>query len=170
MRWPIVLLFVLVGCASPQRNAGPDLLGAETWRLHGKLGIRAPAYSGSVSIDWQNSDERFNIALTGAFGVSVARIEGGADTVTLRLPGEPPVEMSPNQLRAYLGYDLPLGHLHHWVRGGADPDRDHESQDAGFSQAGWHVEYLRYSSGNPVKMRLTRDTTRLTLVVRSWDY
>ena len=164
-----LLFLVLVACSSVQPLPDKILQQTDDWRLSGKLGVRSPDYNGSVTIHWQNTEDNFVIALSGALGLSVARIEGGDDAIVLTTPDES-VRLTNKQLEAYLGYDLPLDYLDFWVRGIADPDRASTIHPTGFNQAGWKIDYLKYKASDPEKMRLSRDATYLTLAIRRWEY
>ncbi len=165
----LLLILVLVACSSVQPIPDKILHQTNDWRIAGKLGVRSPDYNGSVSIHWQNTEDNFVIALSGALGLSVARIEGNDDSIVLTTPDES-VRLTNQQLKAYLGYDLPLDYLDFWIRGIADPDRVSTIHPTGFTQAGWKIDYLKYKASNPVMMRLSQGATFLTLAIHRWEY
>jgi outer membrane lipoprotein LolB len=77
-------------------------------------------------------------------------------------------------MQQLLGWHLPLSHARYWVRGVPDPSLHWQAlmDEQGFSQAGWKVEYDRYTRAGtlvlPEKIRLTRPDLRITLVVNHW--
>jgi outer membrane lipoprotein LolB len=148
----------------------PEGRPAENWRLVGKLGVRSPDYNGSVTMDWQHSVDHFEISLTGALGVSVAEIEGDQSLVHITLGDEPTRTLPLHGVYDQTGYELPLVHMIYWVRGVPNPAYVSIEHETGFYQAGWRVEYQVFEALMPRKIRFTRDTTKLTLIIRTWEF
>ena len=167
-RYGVLLLVAMLGACT--NISVPEGMPSENWRLVGKLGVRSPGYNGSAAVDWQQSIERYEISLTGALGVSVARIAGDQRLVQITLGDEPTRTLPAQALSEEIGYELPLAHLSYWVRGVPDPGYATTEHETGFDQAGWRIEYLGFQASMPRKIRFTRDATKLTLIVRTWEF
>ena len=111
MRFAAGALVILLAACAVQTITPDTPDSSDSWRLIGKLGIRSPSYNGSVTVDWTNQPNSFVMQLSGALGISAARIEGNRKSVELFLPGEPTARLTIEQLGSYLGFDLPLDHL-----------------------------------------------------------
>jgi outer membrane lipoprotein LolB len=169
----VALMVLLVACGSqpvPEGTVHDTPHDTTHWRLLGKLGVRSPTYNGSVSMDWHNVEQGFHISLTGMLGVKLARISSDHGVIELAVPDKPSQILNAGELQTYLGYELPIVHIPHWVQGHPNPDATSMSQDSGFEQAGWRVEYLKYQASLPRKMRFSYGETRLTLLIRKWDF
>lgn len=167
----IALMALLVACGSqPVPEDAPHDTPGDSWRMLAKLGIRSTGYNGSVLMDWHNTKQDFTVALTGMLGVKLARISSDDGVIELQVPDKPLRILTAGELQIYLGYELPIAHLPHWVRGQPNPDVTATPQDLGFDQAGWRVEYLKYQVSVPRKMRFSYGDTRLTLLIRKWDF
>lgn len=169
----VALMTLLVACGAlpiPERSVHDVPHNGANWRLLGKLGVRSPAYNGSVTMDWRNVEQGFHVSLTGLLGVKLARISSDQGMVELMVPDKPSQILNAGDLQAYLGYELPITHIPHWVQGHPNPDAASISQESGFEQAGWRIEYLKHQASLPRKMRFSYDDTRLTLLIRRWDF
>ena len=77
------------------------------------------------------------------------------------------------------GWSIPVATLPYWVKGVPAPELPKqleltpEGQLGQLQQAGWHVSFDQYQSVGryrlPRKLTLTRDTTRLRLIISRWD-
>tara|TARA_R110002110_G_scaffold301156_1_gene515210 strand:+ start:175765 stop:176340 length:576 start_codon:yes stop_codon:yes gene_type:complete len=157
------------------------------WILQGRLNIRQQASSDTVSINWQQADDRFTINLSGALGLGATLISGDANAIRLERANEVPIiagslrELS----RDYLGYEFPAQALYYWVRGIPTPD---SQADISLNEAQllatlnqtdsqgirWQLEYDRYSNVSgvnlPGRIRMTHPDYRLTLIIQDWQH
>ena len=153
----------------------------ENWNFTGRLGLRVPQRSGSMSIEWLQKLQQYTIYLDGPFGVSLAQIEGNERQVSaLVSDGERIVGRTPEFLMYQLtGWDLPVSSLKYWVRGLPAPGGDAQVSlsNAGtpekISQHGWNIEYLRFDDENgvsiPSRIRANSGDIQITLVVSDWQ-
>ena len=153
---------------------GPSmqLSDATQWRLDGKLGVKAQANSGNLSISWEQNNEAYEIGLYGPLGVTVAEVSGDADGAILTLPDHPPLRASSPEalVQEAMGYPLPVSPMRFWVRGMPAPGEFFEATADGFRQLGWQVTIRQRDIWGPVKIQIQRPEVRLLLVVKTWRY
>jgi len=168
------LALVLSGCMTRPATELPTtpLSDASQWRLEGKLGVKAHANSGNLSISWEQIDDAYDIRLYGPLGVVVAQVSGNDSGATLNLPEAPPLRASSPEalVRQALGYPLPVSPMRYWVRGIPAPDEVFDVTTEGFRQLGWQVVIQQTDVWGPVKIRIQRPEVRLLLVVKKWRY
>jgi outer membrane lipoprotein LolB len=178
---PVVLLMLLAGCSQFQTRealtpADPAaLLQLQNWSLDGRIGIRHQGQINSANLSWQQRSERYTIALSGPLGQGGLRIENDGQIVSLEQAGSDEIHRAATPealMQQLLGWHLPLSHARFWVRGLPDPNLSWQGLSQGFIQAGWKVEYDRYTHTGtlvlPEKIRLTRPDLRITLVINRW--
>ncbi len=151
------------------------------WTLQGKLGVRAPAESGSGTLLWLQQQDQYDIRLSGPLGRGATRIQGSDAGVVLEIAGQPPATAASAEalLEQQIGWRLPVEHLLWWVRGLPAPDSpsrlqlNPDSQLARLAQAGWTVEYSRYQQIDglqlPQRLQLSGHDVLLTLVITRWE-
>jgi outer membrane lipoprotein LolB len=159
---------------------------ASSWTLQGRLNIRQSNNSDTVSINWQQMVQEFEINLSGAFGIGATMISGNQNSIRLQQGNENPIgaanlsELS----RDYLGYEFPAEALQYWVRGIPSPDNPatmelNENQLlASLSQRdaqgnNWLLEYDRYQESGglnlPGRIRMSHPEYLLTFIIQSWQ-
>ena len=189
------LLALLAGCAglgpkeavqgqgTPQawRDHKTQTALVDGWEITGKVGIRAPSDSGSGTLYWLQRQGYYDIRLSGPLGRGAARLTGHAGDATLEVANQGRFQAaSPEDLlEQQLGWRLPVGNLVYWVRGLPAPEGkstvvlDADSHLARLEQAGWTIEYTRYSQqGNywlPERMKLHGQDLDVTLVIKDWQ-
>ncbi|WP_062266980.1 lipoprotein insertase outer membrane protein LolB [Endozoicomonas arenosclerae] len=152
----------------------------DDWNLKGRMGLRVPGQSGSLSLEWQQSTARYRIYLDGPLGQSVAKIEGTEDHVELEASGQKYQGRNPEALLFELtGWDLPVSLLRYWVVGLPSPHSQSNVQlnSQGYperiSQQGWQVEYLQYKDFAgitlPARIKVRQGEVQATLVAKSWQ-
>ena len=159
-------------------SAPPD-----QWRLIGKLGVRTESDSGSATIDWRQRGDAYAIRINGPLGQGNLRIEGNAQSITLKQPGRQPVVSTAPELllRETLGWVVPIGNLRYWVQGMPSSDGivykpvyDEQGMLVAFEQADWSVSISRYRSVEkwllPYRVKIKRDEIELILAVSQWRF
>lgn len=151
------------------------------WRLRGRAAIRVPDESGTVSVDWRQSGERYRLDMRGTLGAGAMRLEGRPGRVVLRRSnGERLVANNAQRLLSRTtGFDLPVERLVWWLRGQPVPDiagtvrLDDRNRPAQLMQDGWQVTYDRWQQAGeyelPGRLSVKRDDIRVRLVVSQWD-
>ena len=149
------------------------------WQLEGRLGLRVPGQSGSMSMEWRQVGEAYTVYLDGPLGQSIAKIEGKPERVQLEASGERYKGQSPEQLLFELtGWNLPVSLLRYWVMGMPSPvgystlKLNNQGNPSLISQQGWTVEYLQYKDFSgvtmPSRLKIRQGEVQATLVARSW--
>ena len=156
------------------------------WTLQGRLNIRQANNSDTVSINWQQREQDFEINLSGALGIGATTISGNQNFTSLQQGNENPVEAANigELSRSYLGYELPTEALLYWVRGIPSPNSPasmefNENQLlASLSQRdaqgnNWQLEYDRYQDSDglslPGRIRMSHPDYLLTFIIQSWQ-
>ncbi|MFT7389484.1 MAG: outer membrane lipoprotein LolB [Candidatus Endobugula sp.] len=160
----------------------------DVWNITAKLGIRNNEDSGSVTINWQQTQDQYHIQISGPFGQGNATLLGDDNGILIERPGKEPVSSSqPNALIAdTFGWNLPLKHLRYWVRGLPTPHGatspttplttyNETGLLSRLKQRGWTLHYSRYRpiailDGRvlPHKIRAQRNDAILTLIIKEW--
>lgn len=145
---------------------------ASQWRLEGKLGVKAQANSGNLSIVWAQIGDAYDIRLYGPLGITVAEVSGDAAGATLNLPDRSALRASSPEALVHeaLGYPLPVSPMRYWVRGIPAPREAFDVIADGFRQLGWQVVIRQRDDWGPVKVQIQRPEVRLLLVVKKWRY
>jgi outer membrane lipoprotein LolB len=176
-------LVLISGCGTGIYREGGDEYGY--WHLDGKLGIRSPKGADSVSINWKQCGNRYQIRLNSLIGTHIASIDGEPAGVTAQFDdrGTLQADSAEALIEAELGWNLPVGALQHWLRGKPDPglsqqlQRNSDGTIKSLSQGEWTVDYLRHTSSEPSiknieklpeKLRLKRSDSTLTLLISNW--
>ncbi len=192
----VLCVFILVGCASRTVDSGRQVSGEEreqrwqrhqerlgliqAWDMTGRLNMKVPGQSGTMSLDWQQQGDQYRLALDGPLGASIARISGGRQGVSVTASDETRYGPSPEMLLYSLtGWQFPVSNLRYWVRGLPAPGNDARIRlnNLGYpdkiEQQGWVVAYQQYGlSGSqrlPVRLVVSRGDVRLSLIVSSWQ-
>jgi outer membrane lipoprotein LolB len=151
------------------------------WEINGKVGIRAPSDSGSGTLYWLQRNDYYDIRLSGPLGRGAARLTGRPGDVTLEVANQGRYQASSPEdlLQQQLGWRLPVSNLVYWVRGLPAPEGkstvvlDADSRLAQLQQAGWTIEYTRYSQQGdywlPERMKLHGQDLDITLVIKDWQ-
>ncbi|WP_263322122.1 lipoprotein insertase outer membrane protein LolB [Endozoicomonas sp. Mp262] len=193
----ITILVVLSGCASMHRDTAQlsdaakqqrwqdvqkQLSEIQNWQLVGRLGLKIPGRSGSLSVDWWQHPERFALLLDGPFGQPLAQVQGNRQGVMATVAGESEPVMGPTPdylMRRITGWDLPVSHLRYWVIGLPVPGLQSRVvlDDSGYPkilhQSGWEVTYLSFRQEKdlrlPSRLRVSDGDIRLTLAINRWN-
>ena len=158
-----------------------ELAAADHWQMTGRLGLKVPDQSGSMSVEWLQKHQDYTIYLDGPLGKSLAKIERDASGIKVEASGQRYTGQTPEVLLYNItGWQLPVSYLRYWVQGmpvptipGTAMELDNHGQLSRLEQAGWTIEYLDYRNEAPVslpsRIRITRGDIQLTLVARSWQ-
>lgn len=159
---------------------------ASSWTLQGRLNIRQANNSDTVSINWQQMLQNFEINLSGALGIGATMISGNQDSISLQQGNEIPIEAANlgELSRDYLGYEFPAEALQYWVRGIPSPNNPAtmefnenqllESLNQTDAQGNnWLLEYDRYQESGglslPGRIRMSHPDYLLTFIIQSWQ-
>lgn len=154
-----LLLWLLSGCAGvpPSYDGGAGGQLPPVWRAQGRMVMHNGDDAWHVHFDWQQSGERYTVALSDPLGRQLSRVEGDDGHVLLYLSGrDQPLAGPPQQLlRTHLGWQLPLAGLRYWLTGrvmAGEPVSGRHYDESGrlqrFSQQGWTVRYPGFFDGH----------------------
>ncbi len=182
------VLALLAGCQTLPSGPGqgPDaaesaaIAALDAWHATGRVAVRAGNEGFSASFDWQEAGGHGELGVRGPFGAGALRISRTDQRIVIESGTAPPVEvLAPfealePELEARLGFPLPLDPLRYWVRGVPAPGVPADGAGAGFRQGGWQVavtEFVPVAGAPgplPARLVLTRDATRIRVVVDRW--
>ncbi len=185
------LSFLLLGCAShsPQPVSSGLYAGQlhqqqlerlQHWSFKGRLAVKQPGDSWSASLRWQQALERYDIRLSGAFGLGAARLFGHEGHAAIESKGQTALTATSVELlmQEQLGWSVPVEGLRYWLLGSPGPGLvPHQEIDGlgrlvELEQAGWQVRYQSYMNVNgialPRKLELQNEQLRARLVIDSW--
>ncbi|MCX2523826.1 lipoprotein insertase outer membrane protein LolB [Larsenimonas rhizosphaerae] len=188
----ITLVALLAGCATQApgpngtrhvgdwKNQQTTLDELDTWKLAGKVGLRAPDTHQSANLDWTQQASHYRLLLTGPFGAGRTVLDGQPGQVTLTNgDGEFSAPTPEALMQERLGWSLPVSSLDHWIKARPAPGSEShiERDDLGFpatlSQAGWVITYKRWTLVDglwlPGRITMTQGDIRAVLVVTNWQ-
>ncbi|HTQ73887.1 MAG TPA: lipoprotein insertase outer membrane protein LolB [Burkholderiales bacterium] len=163
---------LLGACAAlPEHRTAPP----GGFELSGRVAVLHATESGSARIFWRHSQDTDEMLLTSPVGQSIAKISREGDRYRL-LTGDNKEYRArdPESLTEQaLGWRLPLSGLSDWVQGRASPDRPAEitgraGEGLDIRQDGWTVAYEEFRDGRPYRLRLSRESVEIRLVVDEW--
>lgn len=176
-----IMALLIQGCAlSPSKEQELPYAYLERFELKGKLGYQSSQENGSALIHWQQNQNNYKINLSGPFGAGSMLITGDQSDITLQHKNRT-AQITPEQINAELGVDIPIQQLTYWVQGLPAPNskitqarwRDEtQTQLNELQQLGWHVVYLQYRKMNgqsmPAKIQLKKGSNKLKLIIKEW--
>ncbi|USE35146.1 lipoprotein insertase outer membrane protein LolB [Endozoicomonas sp. SCSIO W0465] len=197
LRILLVLSFlILSGCASRTVDSGSQVSDEEkeqrwqrhqerlgqikSWEMTGRLNMRVPGQSGTMSLDWRQRGDEYMLFLDGPLGVSVASVSGNRQGVSVTASDETRYGPSPEMLLYSLtGWQFPVSNLRYWIRGLPAPGSNALIQlnNLGYpekiEQQGWMVVYQKYGLGSsqrlPAQLIVSRGNVQLSLVINNWQ-
>ncbi len=186
------LMLLLGGCQTwaPSTPASPQQAErawqAQQTRLRAieEFGLQGRAADGrgvKADVLWQqHGDGRFDLRLSGPFGVGAVVIRGRADQIEIQTrAGRHQTDDPEGWMRSHLGWTFPVQGLRYWILGLPAPDRDAQlSLDAqgrlaDLSQDGWTLTYSEYQTVDaidlPRRLEAAQGERRLRLFIDRWD-
>ncbi len=184
----LAVLATLAGCRSlPTPVEPPDAAGRAaitalaSWQATGRVAVRAGHDGFSASFDWRELAGHGELGVHGPFGAGAVRITRSDQRIVIEQGGAPPFEVAAPfaalepELVARLGFPLPLETLRYWVLGVPAPGRPVDGAGSSFSQDGWQVAVAAFvpvagaPGPLPARLTLSRDMTRIRVVVDRWQ-
>jgi len=165
----------LAGCSSLPGVLAPESL-TSGFELLGRVSVRHGEEAATVNVQWRHLVASDDLLITNAIGQGVARITRSDAEVTLEMADARRFRAvdAESLTEQVLGWRLPLSGLADWLR--ARPVPGHESRtivDAEgrlqhLEQDEWQIDYQEYRDSRPLRMRLSRPSLELRLIVDSW--
>jgi len=185
----VIAICLIAACSSnkPLNEVGDvnryqrELAKVNTWEMRGRINVRVPGDSDTVSVTWNNQQANYNIYLRGTLGLGATRIIGEPGLVRMEQSGEQPIiaRSAEELIYTQFGREIPINDLHFWIRGLPAPQpRPDQLQLATqgvveqLNQSGWSLHYEDYMAvgpwNMPKKIIAEREDIRLTLLVSKW--
>ena len=168
------------GPGAPWEQRRAALQSRNTFDLSGRIGVAAGSDGFNAKLRWQQQDGQSQIALDGPLGVGGVRITSNGDSLSVTNSRGEKLDSAAarREIETRLGFEPPIASLRYWVLGVPDPSRpatemlDDSQRLVTLEQDGWQIAYTGYADVQgealPSKITLTRDTTRVRLIVDSW--
>lgn len=197
MKKIISLLFIcafITACAPPRPMAEPpenkpmpvEEREAQTsvvskWELNGAMAVKSPKKSFTATVNWlQRGSGTYQIRMFGPLGSGAIVIKKQGSSVTLQDGAKKFSSNSADKLfLQQTGVALPVSNLFYWVRGlaapggGASIKRDAYNHLSTLRQAGYSIQYLRFTSVNgtdlPSKIKLTGNGLSIKFIIKRWN-
>jgi outer membrane lipoprotein LolB len=176
----------LAACATTRPPPSPSihwdqrastLQSTGDWQLDGRAAVALGTQGWQATLNWRQADNIAELHLAGPFGIGALVLK--QTPAGLSLNGAPPSDAVLAQIHDKLGFDLPIEDLHYWLLGVPNPgssfdlSRNDQDRAKSLSQAGWKVDYDRYSpvAGDllPARLVLSRGDVRVRIVIDHWD-
>ncbi|MEM6639432.1 MAG: lipoprotein insertase outer membrane protein LolB [Pseudomonadota bacterium] len=153
---------------------------ADSFDAIGRLGAAVDGKGYNARLRWIQQGTTFNIFLSGPVGIGQTEVLGHPGLASIRQQNNEQTFDDPGDaLSAALGFEAPLSELRFWALGVPAPGPgfiEYEAPDSAvrrFEQSGWEV-LVRDLSDTPAgplprRVTLTRDGTRLKLVLNRWE-
>ncbi len=193
----LLSLVVLAGCAAKSVDTGEPvsdevkeqrwqthrerLEQLQQWQLIGRLNLRVPRESGTMSIDWQQQLQQYSLVLDGPLGSTIASITGSDAGVSVTVSNETRYGSSPEDLlHALTGWQFPVSFLKYWVVGLPAPGGEaqialgNQGYPERIEQSGWRIAYQKRSPADglhlPTRLTISSGDIRLSLIVSNWRH
>ena len=160
----------------------PQLQALQHFSLKGRIALSAGGSGFNANLRWLQDGDHSQVSFEGPLGVSGMQISArGTQLDVLNSRGEHiSSDAAHAELRARLGFEVPLTSLRYWVLGVPNPATpaqeilDAEQQRlASLAQDGWQVSYAAYASAGaealPARLTLERETVRVRLLIEDWQ-
>ena len=183
----------LVSCATAPSAIAPQnqnlqwndrvqtLSNMQDWDLNALIAIRSRADGDSATLHWQQKKQDYTLTLFGPLGTNSYTLHGVPGKVTLQNPkGQTFSASTPELLVAQqTGWQLPVSYLRYWIRGLPVPGIPAEQQFDTYNhlstltQAGWKVQFLRYTSTShvdlPSKIFINSPELSVKIIISQWQ-
>lgn len=173
-------LMSIGGCASvPSSLQGASR--AAPFDVLGRMLVNFDGRSLTANVRWLHAPDADDVWLMTPTGQALAHLREFADGAVITLADQTQYRAGSLETLAQraLGWELPVGHLQHWVRGSPAPgvnsetvERDDEGRIRQLTQAGWRVAYDYFGVGEnkdlPRRMEVVGSAQTLRLVIDSW--
>ena len=167
--------------SAPWEQRRPQLQALQHFQLKGRIALSAAGNGFNANLRWQQRGSVRSWCSRVRSGWAARRSRpAGEDLQIINAHGEHiGNDAARAELRARLGFDVPLPSLRYWVLGVPDPatpaqeSLDDEQRLASLTQDGWQVTYGAYVAAGaetlPARLTLERDTVRVRLLVEDWQ-
>lgn len=151
-----------------------------SWEISGAMAAKTAQKGWSAALNWQQKGPgAYDIRLMGPLGGGSVIISKSGNTVTFKDGNKITRASSADELlQKQTGVRVPVNSLYYWVRGLPAPGKvqamtyDHYNHLNQLKQAGYTIEYLRYTSVQgtdlPSMIKLQGHGLMVKLVIKNW--
>src|SRR5450432_4257366 len=183
----LLVLLALAGChtlppatqvSAPWDVRRPGLQALQHFAVKGRVAVATGTTGFNANLRWTQDVQNAHLTLEGPLGVGGVQVNSSGDALeVVNSHGEHiGNDQARAELRARLGFDVPLASLRYWILGVPAPNSQaEESLDQaqqrldGLTQDGWHVAYAAYvevhGQALPARLTLEHEAVRVRLVV-----
>jgi outer membrane lipoprotein LolB len=178
----LFLLVLLFGCTQLPPLPTTPVSQLDSWRLTGRIAILTGHDSWIAKIYWHQQGTTYQIRLNGPTGQGALLIKGNSNGVMIHTADHKTFEApDPDALiQKVLKLEIPLSHLHAWIRGLPYPNSSPESytlNKAGqlqhLRQDNWRIKYDSYIKVHgldlPKKIVIENTRFKLKIAISHWD-
>ena len=182
----LLFLFVLLFLTACVSKIPPTFVSGEPlnhWQFNGKFAIKTPDQRQGLKINWHQTGQQFDISLYTVFGITVLKINGNQQLVTIEANDGPITGNSAEQLIWQLTqWHVPVNNLQHWLIGHVDDASNIEVDSAGHFISGeisdrfgrlWQLSLGKYQEIQgrmmPHSLRLQHGKLFLKLAINQWQ-
>jgi outer membrane lipoprotein LolB len=169
----------LGACSSATRHPDVDVDAVTAFELSGRVAVKVDERGYTAGLKWRHREASDDLWLYSPVGSVVATVNSGADGARLTEANGKVHESADVQslTREFLGWDLPLSGLSHWVRARPAPaiqvqrqERDQRSRLTLLTQNEWDIRYSEYqdTATLPAGMNLQYRNLRIKLIINEW--
>jgi outer membrane lipoprotein LolB len=153
----------------------------QNWDLNALIATRNQTGNNSATLRWQQGGQQYTFSVFGPMGTAGFKLTGRPGHVTLEnARGQTFTAASPEQLLAQqTGVRLPVSNLYYWIRGlpvpgiAAQKQLDVYNHLVTLTQAGWKIEFLRYTATHhvdlPSKIFISSQALGVKIIISQWQ-
>jgi outer membrane lipoprotein LolB len=173
------LLVLVAACGTVGKHPRVDVNSVSAFELSGRVAVKLDNRGYSAAVKWQHRDAADDLWLYSPVGGVVATVHSDANGARLTEANGVVHESNDVQAltREFLGWELPLRGLSHWVLARPAPlvevqnsERDTQARLTQLLQDDWEVHYSEYQdlATLPARMNLQYRTLRIKLIIDEW--
>ena len=168
-------------CAMQPFDGRPPVTPATPFDLSARVAVRYDGKAFSSGLRWRHAAGRDEIWLASPVGQALVHIVDDGDGALLTSADKRQHRAASVEAltREALGWELPVAHLKHWLRGAAVPGvttealvRDAAQRIVSLEQAGWRIvfgyEPPQETEELPRRLDLSRGAHAIRLVIDAW--
>ncbi len=173
------VLICAAACGTTGKHPTVDVSTVSAFDLSGRVAVKVDARGYTAGVKWRHRDALDDLWLYSPIGSVVATLHSDAAGARLTESNGTVHESTDVQslTREFLGWDLPLAGLSHWVLARPAPssgvqreERDQDLRLTTLMQNDWEVRYNEYREHAtlPANMNLQYRTLRIRLIIDEW--
>ena len=177
----LVCTLLAAACATSPFDSRAPATPATPFDLSARVAVRYDGQAFSSGLRWRHAAARDEIWLVSPVGQALVHIVDDGDGALLTSADKRQHRAASVEAltRQALGWELPVAHLKHWLRGAAVPgmatealERDGAQRIVRLEQAGWRIvlgyEPPQDSKELPRRLDLSRGAHEIRLVIDAW--